>query len=113
MADVQITFPDGAEKSFPVDVTPLEIAKSISTSLAKKAVSGKLNGEYVGIHDAIKESGNFELITKDDEEGLQLLRLSVSHLLAQALNRLYPDQIHYGVGPFISNGFYYDTDKVE
>ena len=58
MADVQITFPDGAEKSFPVDVTPLEIAKSISTSLAKKAVSGKLNGEYVGMHDAIKESGN-------------------------------------------------------
>lgn len=113
MADVQITFPDGAEKSFPVNVTPLEIAKSISSSLAKKAVSGKLNGQYVGMNDAMTAGGNFELITKDDEEGLQLLRHSVSHLLAQALNRLYPDQIHYGVGPFIANGFYYDTDKVE
>jgi len=65
------------------------------------------------MNDGIQEDGAFSLITKDDAEGLQLLRHSVSHLLAQALNRLYPDQIHYGVGPAIDNGFYYDTDKVE
>ena len=113
MADVKITFPDGAVKEFPAGVTPLEIANGISKSLAKKSVSGKLNGHYVGMNDGIQEDGAFSLITKDDAEGLQLLRHSVSHLLAQALNRLYPDQIHYGVGPAIDNGFYYDTDKVE
>lgn len=113
MADVKITFPDGAVKEFPAGVTPSEIANGISKSLAKKSVSGKLNGHYVGMNDGIQEDGAFSLITKDDAEGLQLLRHSVSHLLAQALNRLYPDQIHYGVGPAIDNGFYYDTDKVE
>jgi len=113
MADVKITFPDGAVKEFPAGVTPLEIANGISKSLAKKSVSGKLNGHYVGMNDGINEDGEFSLITKDDAEGTQLLRHSVSHLLAQALNRLYPDQIHYGVGPAIDNGFYYDTDKVE
>lgn len=113
MADVKITFPDGAVKEFPAGVTPLEIASGISKSLAKKSVSGKLNGYYVGMNDGINEDGEFSLITKDDAEGTQLLRHSVSHLLAQALNRLYPDQIHYGVGPAIENGFYYDTDKVD
>lgn len=113
MADVKITFPDGAVKELPAGVTPLEIANGISKSLAKKSVSGKLNGHYVGMNDGINEDGEFSLITKDDAEGTQLLRHSVSHLLAQALNRLYPDQIHYGVGPAIENGFYYDTDKVD
>lgn len=113
MSDVQLTLPDGAQKTYPMGTTPMEVAKGIATSLAKKAVSGKLNGQYVGMKDAIEQSGQFELIMKDDEEGLRLLRHSVSHLLAQALNRLYPDQIHYGVGPAIDNGFYYDTDKVE
>lgn len=112
MADVKITFPDGAVKEYPVGVTPLEIAEGISKSLAKKAVSGKLNGEYVGMHDGISADGDFALITKSDEEGLKLLRHSVSHLLAQALKRLYPN-MHFGVGPAIDNGFYYDTDNAD
>ena len=82
MADVKITFPDGAVKEFPAGVTPLEIANGISKSLAKKSVSGKLNGHYVGMNDGINEDGEFSLITKDDAEGTQLLRHSVSHLLA-------------------------------
>ncbi|GAK30544.1 threonyl-tRNA synthetase [Weissella oryzae SG25] len=112
MADVKITFPDGAVKEFPAETTPLEIATGISKSLAKKAVSAKLNGQYVGMNDAIKTDGDFALITKDDAEGLQLLRHSVSHLLAQALKRLYPN-MHFGVGPAIDNGFYYDTDNAD
>jgi len=113
MADVKISFPDGAVKEFAAGVTPMEIANGISKSLAKKSVSGKLNGHYVGMNDAITEDGEFSLITKSDEEGLQILRHSAAHLMAQALNRLYPDQMHYGVGPAIDNGFYYDTDKVD
>lgn len=107
---VKIVFPDGAVKEFPSDATPLDIANSISKSLAKKSVSAKLNGHYVGMNDAIKEGGDFALITKDDPEALDILRHSASHLLAQALLRLYPN-MHFGVGPYIDNGFYYDTDK--
>jgi len=109
---VKMTFPDGAVKEFESGVTPLEIAEGISKSLAKKSVSAKLNGRYVGMHDAITEDGEFSLITKSDPEALDILRHSASHLLAQAINRLYPD-VHFGVGPFIDNGFYYDTDKAD
>ncbi|MCM0583417.1 threonine--tRNA ligase [Weissella diestrammenae] len=112
MAEISMTFPDGAVKAYPAGTTPLEIATGISKSLAKKSVSGRLNGHYVGMHDAINEDGQFELITKDTDEALQLLRHSVSHLLAQALKRMHPD-MHFGVGPAIDNGFYYDTDNAE
>ncbi|AIG65850.1 threonine--tRNA ligase [Weissella tructae] len=109
---VKMTFPDGAVKEFESGVTPLTIAEGISKSLAKKSVSAKLNGRYVGMNDAITEDGEFSLITKSDAEALDILRHSASHLLAQAINRLYPD-VHFGVGPFIDNGFYYDTDKAD
>lgn len=109
---VKMTFPDGAVKEFESGVTPMTIAEGISKSLAKKSVSAKLNGHYVGMNDAITEDGEFSLITKSDEEALDILRHSASHLLAQAINRLYPD-VHFGVGPFIDNGFYYDTDKAD
>ncbi|AEJ23966.1 threonyl-tRNA synthetase [Weissella koreensis KACC 15510] len=112
MADIEIKFPDGAVKNFASGVTPLEIANGISKSLAKKAVSGRLNGEYVGMHDQMMVGGDFELITKDSEEALRLLRHSASHLMAQALKRLHPD-MNFGVGPAIDNGFYYDTDNAE
>ncbi|MBM7616483.1 threonyl-tRNA synthetase [Weissella uvarum] len=110
MAEVTLTFPDGAQKTYEAGTTPLEIANGIAKSLAKKAVTAKLNGHYVGMNDAVLEDGDFELITKDQPEALQILRHSASHLLAQALKRLYPD-MHFGVGPAIDNGFYYDTDK--
>ncbi|MDR3190264.1 MAG: threonine--tRNA ligase [Lactobacillaceae bacterium] len=112
MADIKLTFPDGAVKEYAAGTTPLQVADGISKSLAKKSVSGRLNGEYVGMHDAINVDGSFELITKDSDEALKLLRHSASHLLAQALKRVYPD-MHFGVGPAIDNGFYYDTDNAE
>ncbi|MDR3242193.1 MAG: threonine--tRNA ligase [Lactobacillaceae bacterium] len=112
MAEIKISFPDGAVKEYPAGTTPLDIANGISKSLAKKSVSGRLNGNYVGMHDVITEDGAFELITKDSDEALRLLRHSVSHLLAQALKRIHPD-MHFGVGPAIDNGFYYDTDNAE
>ena len=110
MAEVNLTFPDGAVKTYAAGTTPLEIANGIAKSLAKKAVTAKLNGNYVGMNDEVLEDGDFELVTKDQPEALQILRHSTSHLLAQALKRLYPN-MHFGVGPAIENGFYYDTDK--
>ncbi|MCT3114869.1 threonine--tRNA ligase [Leuconostoc lactis] len=110
MSEIKLTFPDGAVKEFPAGTTPLVVAESISKSLAKKSVSAKLDGAYVGMHDVIPASGDFQLITTADDEALDLLRHSASHLLAQALKRLPKfANMHFGVGPFIENGFYYDT----
>ncbi|GMA69263.1 threonine--tRNA ligase [Leuconostoc litchii] len=112
MSEINLTFPDGAVKTFGEGVKPIEVAVSISKSLAKKSVSGKINGSYVGMNDVITESGDFQLITTSDDEALQILRHSASHLLAQALKRLPKfTNIQFGVGPFIENGFYYDTDN--
>ncbi|MGO2977686.1 MAG: threonine--tRNA ligase, partial [Leuconostoc mesenteroides] len=104
--------PDGAIKKFDEGIKPIGVAESISKSLAKKSVSGKINGSYIGMNDVITESGDFQLITTSDSEALDLLRHSASHLLAQALKRIPKfANIHFGVGPFIENGFYYDTDN--
>ncbi|MDM7645425.1 threonine--tRNA ligase [Leuconostoc falkenbergense] len=112
MTEIQLTFPDGAVKSFAAGTKPIEVAAGISKSLAKKAVSAKLNGQYVGMNDAIENDGEFALITTSDDEALELLRHSASHLLAQALKRIPKfANMHFGVGPFIDNGFYYDTDN--
>lgn len=112
MSEIKLTFPDGAVKEFPAGTTPLVVAESISKSLAKKSVSAKLDGAYVGMHDVIPAFGDFQLITTADDEALDLLRHSASHLLAQALKRLPKfANMHFGVGPFIENGFYYDTDN--
>ncbi|WMY80375.1 threonine--tRNA ligase [Leuconostoc mesenteroides] len=112
MAEISLTFPDGAIKKFDEGIRPIGVAESISKSLAKKSVSGKINGSYIGMNDVIIESGDFQLITTSDSEALDLLRHSASHLLAQALKRIPKfANIHFGVGPFIENGFYYDTDN--
>lgn len=109
MTEFKLIMPDGAEKVVDEKTTPLEIAKSISPSLAKKSVSAKIDDRYVGMNESIRFGGEFKLITKDEEEALNLLRHSTAHLLAQALRHLHP-KIQLGVGPFIDNGFYYDTD---
>lgn len=110
MSEIKITFPDGSVKPFESGISTLEIAKSISTSLAKKSIAGKFEGKFVGLNDALATDGALEIITKDSEESLEILRHSAAHLLAQAIKRLHPDT-HFGVGPAIANGFYYDTDR--
>lgn len=109
---IQITFPDGAQKEFAAGITTKEIASSISNSLAKKALAGKFNGELIDLTRPIKIDGAIEIITPADEDALQLLRHSAAHLMAQAAKRLFPN-IHFGVGPAIDTGFYYDTDNGE
>ncbi|CAK8054172.1 threonine--tRNA ligase [Eupransor demetentiae] len=112
MAAIQLTFPDGNVKEYDAGVKPIDVANGISKSLAKKSVSAKLDGHYVGMNDEIPASGQFELITTDDAESLDILRHSASHLMAQALKRIPKfANMHFGVGPYIENGFYYDTDN--
>ena len=108
---INITFPDGAVRSYDDGSTTFESAQSISKSWAKKALAGKLNGKLIDTTRPIHEDGGLEIVTPDHEDALPILRHSAAHLFAQAARRLFPD-IHLGVGPAIEDGFYYDTDNV-
>ncbi|WEG72988.1 threonine--tRNA ligase [Vagococcus intermedius] len=112
MSEIKITFPDGAIKEFEAGISTKDVAESISKSLAKKALAGKFNGELVDLIRPLEIDGEIEIITADHEDALQILRHSSAHLMANAVRRLYPS-IHFGVGPAIENGFYYDTDNGE
>ncbi|MBG9980889.1 threonine--tRNA ligase [Facklamia sp. DSM 111018] len=109
---IKLTMPDGNVREYSVGVTPDQIAESISKSLAKATLAGKLNGELIDHNRPIEEDGTIEIITDKSEEALEIMRHSAAHLMAHAMTRLYPG-IHFGVGPAIETGFYYDTDKEE
>ncbi|MFT8317367.1 MAG: threonine--tRNA ligase [Sporolactobacillus sp.] len=106
---VQLTFPDKNVKTFESGVTTEEVAASLSNSLKKRAVAGKINGALYDLKRPITEDASIEVIPLDSEDGLQIMRHSCAHLLAQALRRIYPDVL-LGIGPVIENGFYYDVD---
>ncbi|UQZ46965.1 threonine--tRNA ligase [Bacillus sp. PK3-037] len=109
---VKITFPDGAVKEFAKGTTTEDIAASISPGLKKKSLAGKLNGKEIDLKTPINEDGTVEIITEGSEEGLEIMRHSTAHLLAQAIKRIYKD-VKFGVGPVIENGFYYDVEMEE
>ena len=107
---MEIKFPDGAVKTFDDGMTAQEIAKTISNSLAKKAIAARYQGDLVDVTRPLYEDGTLEIITNKDEEALEVMRHSAAHLLAHALRRLYPN-IKLGIGPVIDSGFYYDVDN--
>lgn len=109
---IKVTFPDGAIREYEAGITTKEIAESISKGLAKKALAGKFNGELIDLDKKLEEDGTIEIVTPDHEAALGLLRHSAAHLMAHAMRHLYP-KIHFGVGPAIDSGFYYDTDNGE
>ncbi|MED2785860.1 threonine--tRNA ligase [Bacillus thuringiensis] len=106
---IEIKFPDGSVKEFVNGVTLEEIAGSISSSLKKKAVAGKVNDGLYDLRRNIEENAEVEIVTIDSNEGVEIARHSAAHILAQAVKRMYGD-INLGVGPVIENGFYYDMD---
>lgn len=110
MSTIKVTLPDGSVREYEQGITPDQVAESISKSLAKATWAGKWNGELIDHNRPLKEDGSLELITDKSEEALQIMRHSCAHLMAHAMTRLYPG-IHFGVGPAIESGFYYDTDK--
>ena len=110
MTMIQLTFPDGSIREFEQGVTTDQVAAAISKSLAKATLAGKFNGELVDHDLPLMENGAIEIITEKSAEALQIMRHSTAHLMAHALTRLFPG-IHFGVGPAIESGFYYDTDK--
>ncbi|KXZ21767.1 threonine--tRNA ligase [Bacillus nakamurai] len=104
---IVITFPDGNQKEYPKGVTLEEIAQSISLSVKKTSAIGKVNGLLYDLKRSICEDAAIELCSLQSEAGLEVMRHTAAHVLAQAVKRLYKD-VHLGIGPVIDNGFYYD-----
>jgi threonyl-tRNA synthetase len=102
-----IRLPDGSQKSFPAPVTVAEVAQSIGPGLAKAALAGKVDGKLVDTGFRIEGDAEVSIVTDKSPEGLDILRHSTSHLMAQAVKELFPEA-QVTIGPVIENGFYYD-----
>ncbi|KKO19890.1 MAG: threonine--tRNA ligase [Candidatus Brocadia sp.] len=104
---VKITLPDGTKKEYKENITIGEIASNIGNRLGERALAGKAGGVLVDLNYPIKEDISLSVITEDTDEGLEILRHSTAHIMAQAVSRLFPG-VKLGIGPTIENGFYYD-----
>ena len=109
-SQLKLEFPDGSVRDFPAGITGAEIAEGISKSLAKKSVAYALNGELKDLAAPISASGKIEIVTRDDDRALELIRHDCAHVLAEAVQELWPDT-KVTIGPVIENGFYYDFDR--
>ena len=106
---INITLPDGSVKEFEAGATAMDVAKSISEGLARSVISASFNGTKVETTTPLYEDGSLILFTFRDEEGKKAFWHSTSHVMADALQQLYPG-IKLTIGPAIDNGFYYDID---
>ena len=104
---ITVTFPDGAERQFAPGTTGFDIAKSISPSLAKRTVAMALDGVLVDLADPISQNAKIEFVMREDPRALELIRHDCAHVLAEAVQALYPGT-QVTIGPVIDNGFYYD-----
>ena len=108
---VKVTLKDGAVREVENGTTVLDFVKSVSNSLAKKVLAGKMNGKTVDLTSTIDNDCTIEFLTFDDADGRWALRHTASHILAQAIKRVYKDEhVQLAIGPAIENGFYYDID---
>lgn len=110
--NINITLPDGSVQQFQQGATSMDVALSISEGLARNVLAAKVNGEVVEAHRPITQDAELQLLTWNDGEGKKTFWHSSAHLLAEALEALYPG-IKFGIGPPIENGFYYDVDPGE
>lgn len=106
---ITIEFPDGSSKEFAVNSTPLDIAREISSNLYENAVGAKFNGQLVDIYTPLTTDGALEILTFDSPEGKNIYWHSGSHLMAQAIKRIW-SQAQIAIGPAVDKGFYYDID---
>ena len=104
---IEVTLPDGSKREFNSPVTVGDVAASIGAGLARAALAGKVNGKLVDLSHPITENSTVSIVTDKDPVGLEIIRHSTSHLMAQAVKELYP-QAQITIGPVIENGFYYD-----
>jgi len=109
---VTLTFPDGKTREFEAGTNALQVAKSISSGLAKKVLAVKLDGELLDANRPIEKDAKIELVTAADPEGLELIRHDAAHVMAEAVQELFPGT-QVTIGPTIENGFYYDFARDE
>lgn len=109
---IELKFPDGAVRQFPPEATGRDVAASISPSLAKRAALVELNGRQRDLDRPLEEGGAFRLIMRDDPEALETIRHDAAHVLAQAVQELFPGT-QVTIGPAIEDGFYYDFHRAE
>ena len=104
---ISITLPDGSQKQFENPPSVQDVAASIGAGLAKAALAGKVDGQLVDSSRTIDHDARLEIVTEKSPEALEIIRHSTAHLLAQAVQRLFP-KAQVTIGPVIDNGFYYD-----
>ncbi|WP_088347457.1 MULTISPECIES: threonine--tRNA ligase [Rhodomicrobium] len=109
---IKLTFPDGSIREYNQGITGAELAASISKSLAKKAVAISLNGQLADLADPIERDGAVKILTREDPDALELIRHDAAHVMAEAVQALYPGT-QVTIGPVIENGFYYDFYREE
>ena len=109
---IQVTLPDGSVREYERGATPMDVAKSISNSLAKKVIVARVDGDLFDATRELEGDASVELLTAKDPEGLDLIRHDAAHVLAQAVQALYPDT-QVTIGPTIEDGFYYDFAREE
>ncbi|MFC1492853.1 threonine--tRNA ligase, partial [candidate division KSB1 bacterium] len=100
---------DGSEREYPQDTTPMDVAVSISKGLGKAAIAARFDGQLVDLDTELVSGGSLEILTTDSEEGIDIFWHSTSHIMAQAIKRLWPEA-KIAIGPTIETGFYYDID---
>ena len=106
---IKVTLKDGSVKEFPAGISAYEAAKEISMGLARNACAAKINGKNADLRDTLNEDCELEILTFDDEYGKWTFRHTASHIMTQAVKRLYPDA-KLAIGPAVDDGFYYDFD---
>jgi len=109
---IDLEFPDGSHRQFEDGATGLDVAMDISPGLAKQAFAITLNGELRDLNREIEKNGTVRIITARDPEGLELIRHDAAHVLAEAVQELFPDT-QVTIGPIIEDGFYYDFAREE
>ena len=111
--DISLTFPDGSVRTFARGSTPAEVANSIATSLGKKAISATVNGAHFDLQWPLMADAAIKINTmQDDAAALELIRHDLAHIMARAVQKLWPD-VKVTIGPVIQNGWYYDFDRAE
>ncbi|MBJ7410319.1 MAG: TGS domain-containing protein, partial [Phenylobacterium sp.] len=109
---IDLIFPDGSKRQYEPGVTGKEVAASIAPSLAKKAILIKLDGELLDVDRPLEAGGKFEILSRESPEALETIRHDVSHILAEAVQELFPGT-QVTIGPAIEDGFYYDFARDE
>ena len=113
MAQISLTFPDGNAREYEAGITAAAVAESISKSLSKKAISATVNGEHWDLQWPIEADASIAIHTmQDDDQALELIRHDLAHVMARAVQDIWPD-VKVTIGPVRDNGWFYDFDRAE